>query len=510
LGTVTRSVVFTDLANYTAKVSRMDREGLRKILADHEALVSPIVQRYGGRVVKNLGDSFMCLFEAATDALRAALDVQDVVLAEGSIAIRLAMTTGDVEEIDGDAFGEAVNLASRILGKTPASEIWFGAGTYVCMNAAEIPWESVGRFRLKGLPGEQEVFRAVPKHRAWLPDQVSAAVKLGTLVRIRRGARPPLLPPDPVVLLEGFIPGSAALDEAVGALPVLNPASLWLCAYNIAPSDRGTWNEHGRGLVVGTPEAVEAALQDALKTVSRSSGSDTIVLDVGTQAELELVMCGLALPCVPLSDVVASYSYDLLPDGRWVNRSDRSLLRCEVAGDGTRIQALSPGVTVNGRGVASGETLRLEHLWEIRTPQGNHTYYAANQGYEGLLVADTEMRLGVANGQTAELGREPNHPGLAYPDRRGQENMRWCSGPRAARARTGGFTLDRALAGRRQAAIQVMGESVQLTPLHDRCPTYILRGKGRELERADHAVLLELDDLIVAGTTVVALRAPEP
>lgn len=508
MGTVTRTVVFTDLANYTAKVSRMDREGLRKILADHEALVSPIVQRYGGRIVKNLGDSFMCLFESATDALRAALDIQEVTLAEGQIAIRLGMTTGDVEEIDGDAFGEAANLAARILSKTPASEIWFGLGTHVCMNAAEIPWESVGRFRLKGLPGEQEVFRSVPRHRAWLPDAVSAAVKAGTLVRIRRGARPPLLPPNPVVLLEGFAPGTPALDEAVGALPVLNPAALWLAAYNIAPSDREAWTENGRGLVIGTPEAIENAIQEALQTVSRSSGSDTIVLDVGSHAEMELVMCGLALPSVPLSDVVASYSYDLLPDGRWVNRSDRSILRVEVSADGTRLQALSPGVTVNGRALASGELVRLDRHAEIRTPQGTHHYRGANQGYDGILVADTEMRLGVANGQTAELGREPNHPGLQFPDRRGQDNIRWCSGPRAARARAGGFTLDRALAGRRQAAIQIVGDTIQLTPLHDRCPTYIMRGSGNELEKAEQAVLLEPNDLIVAGTTVVALRQP--
>jgi hypothetical protein len=32
---------------------------------------------------------------------------------------------------------------------------------------------------------------------------------------------------------------------------------------------------------------------------------------------------------------------------------------------------------------------------------------------------------------------------------------------------------------------------------------------GGPLQRADHAILLQLNDLIVAGTTVVALRAPE-
>ena len=75
MGTATRTVVFTDLANYTAKVARSDREGLRRILDEHQQLIEPICARNQGRIVKNLGDSFMILFPAATDALRASLDI---------------------------------------------------------------------------------------------------------------------------------------------------------------------------------------------------------------------------------------------------------------------------------------------------------------------------------------------------------------------------------------------------------------------------------------------------
>jgi hypothetical protein len=509
LGTVTRTVAFTDLANYTQKVSRTDRNGLRKILAEHEALVAPIVEGHGGRIVKNLGDSFMVLFVAATDALRAALEIQNIVSGPGGIQLRLAMTTGDVEEIEGDAFGEAVNLAARILAQTPAGEIWFGPGTRVCMNAAEIPWESVGRFRLRGIPGEKEIFRAVASNRAWLPEVLNQAARQGNLVRIRRGARPPLLPPDPIVLLEGFAPGSPALMEAVDSLPVLNASSLWLAAYNIASEDRNLWTESGRGLVIGTPQAIEEALEEAQRAVTRTSGSDTIVLDVGSRADIELVMCGLALPAVPLSDVVSSYFYDLLPDGRWVNRSDRALLRVEVTAAGARLQALVPGILVNGRAIPSGDTVLLADDDEIRTPTVAVKFESTNHGYTGLLLSDTEMRLGVVSGTTAELGREPNPPGLAFPDRRGQDNIRWCPGPRAAKARQSGFTLDRALAGRRQAAIQVSGDSIRLKPLHDFCVTYVQRENDKTLDRAEAEVRIGVGDRVVAGTTVVAVRYPE-
>lgn len=509
-GTVTRTVAFTDLSDYTAAVSRANREELRRLLAEHEALVSPIVESFGGRIVKNLGDSFMVIFSAATDAVRAALQIQEIVR-DSEISIRIGLETGDVEAIEGDAFGHAVNLAARILAKAPAEEIWFGPGTRQCMNASEIPWESVGRFRLKGIPGEREIFRAVPPHVCKLPEPVARAVKQGRLVRYVRGEAAPLLPPDPLVLLEGYPPGSSALSEAVDKLPVINPASLWLAAYNIASEDRVAWREAGRGLVIGSPDAMDQAIDEAQRVVTRHSGSDTIVLDVGVKADLELVMCGIALPAVPLHEVVSSYFYDLVSDGRWVNRSDHALLRVEVTPEGARMQAMTPGILVNGRALdEAGGPVELDDGDEITSSAGQFRFEGATHGYVGLLVADTDMRLGVVSGTTAELGREPRHPGLPYPDRRGQDNIRWCPGQRAARARSNGFTLDRALAGRRQAAVQVGDDQVQLKPLHPRCATYLQRADTAYLELADRVIDIAIGDRIVAGTTVVALRQPAP
>jgi hypothetical protein len=117
----------------------------------------------------------------------------------------------------------------------------------------------------------------------------------------------------------------------------------------------------------------------------------------------------------------------------------------------------------------------------------------------------------LVEGQTVELGREPNPPGLAFPDRRGQDNIQWYPGQRAAKARAGGFTLDRALAGRRQASVTLRNEQLTVRALHDRCPTLVLPANGTELRAApfeqDHPV--QVGELLVLGTTVVAVREPE-
>ena len=66
--------------------------------------------------------------------------------------------------------------------------------------------------------------------------------------------------------------------------------------------------------------------------------------------------------------------------------------------------------------------------------------------------------------------------------------------------------MDRALAGRRQAAVKVSAGAVEIQGIHRNCPTHLLR--GNVFSRIEGAATLEFDDMIVAGTSIVAVRAP--
>ncbi len=512
MSTATLTCLFTDLANYTAKVSRTDREGLLNILRDHEFAVRPVVEEHGGRIVKNIGDSYLCLFPAATDALKAALEILMATSRGGEAVIRIAMTTGDVEEIDGDAFGEPVNLAARILAQTPAGEIWFGEGTRACMNDAELAWEGVGRFSMKGIPGEQSCFRLVPPNRTWLPEAVAEAARERRLVRVSPGEEAPPTPPDPLVLFEGFEVGSPELEEMLGKLPVLEPEALYLVASIIAPGDRHAWTDSGAGLVIGTAEALDLALREVSAPAEERADSaslhlaETMTIGNLMGGDLELAICGLALPAVPFSNVVASYTYDLLPDGSWATRADRSVLRLEVRTDEVLVHALRRGVSAGQRLLKAGDSLTLSDGDELETPAGRYRFRGTSNGYAGVMLFAPGASIAVQQGQTVEVGRNPNPPGLAFPVRPGESNIRWCAGPQAAKARANGFTLDRVLAGRRQAAMRIGQGSVQLTPLHHSCPTYVLTGSA--LKRVREPVALQIGDKVVAGTTVVGIRIP--
>ncbi len=509
--TATQTILFTDLAGYTESVASSDREGLRRILKQHEKRVRPIVEQYGGRVVKNIGDSFLCLFPAATDSLRAALDIQHLGHSREALKLRLAINTGDVEIIDGDAFGDAVNLAARILAKTPAGEIWFSTSTRHCINASEIPWEPVGTFRLKGVPGEQACFRVVPEDQVWVPDRVARAARNRSLVRITPDHPATQLPPDPVILFQGFKPGSARLAAAVDALPTLSPDAIYLAAYCIASSERQAWLEAGHGLVVGTPPAIAFAVEEhsygaTLPSNAKIDTSSTVFFGAVEVVDLEAVISGLALPAVPLADVVAAYHYDLQPDGEWATRADAPLLRISVDEKGVVLEARSAEIAVAGSLLPPDQKTSLKKRVVINTPVGGFEFLPLAEDYAGVLLRDTDFKLGIKRGQTVEMGRKPNPPGLIFPTRSGQDNIRWCSGTTARQARNQSFTLDRGLVGRQQFAVQVNGPDLALQPLHKECATFVLRD-GR-LVRVKEQVPVRFGDHVVAGTTVVALRKP--
>lgn len=234
--------------------------------------------------------------------------------------------------------------------------------------------------------------------------------------------------------------------------------------------------------------------------------SDTMYITDLRLSDMEVAICGLALPSVPFSEVLAGYSYDLETNSGWSTHAENPVLRIDVRAEGVWLHAVAPGVTAGGRLLESGESVVLSDWTDVASPAGEVQFRPLEGQYRGVLVSSSVRRLTIKKGQTVELGRKPNPPGLAFRSGRGRGNLMWCSGARAAQARANGFTLDRVLVGRRQAAISLELTGAQITPLHKECPTYLLREDG--LERIEQPEPLSIGDLVVAGTTLVTLRPP--
>ncbi|WP_317493636.1 adenylate/guanylate cyclase domain-containing protein [Haloechinothrix sp. LS1_15] len=106
------TVVFTDLEGFTRYTSTHGDSAARELLDEHHRAVGPIVRRWGGRVVKRLGDGLMLTFPDPGYAVRAALELVDQ-RPEG-LKVRAGLHAGEAVVTRDDLVGHVVNIAARI------------------------------------------------------------------------------------------------------------------------------------------------------------------------------------------------------------------------------------------------------------------------------------------------------------------------------------------------------------------------------------------------------------
>ena len=75
-GRSTAIVLFTDMVGSTELRSRLGEDIAEELRRDHDRLIASAVEANRGRLVKNLGDGVMVTFGGASDALNAAVAIQ--------------------------------------------------------------------------------------------------------------------------------------------------------------------------------------------------------------------------------------------------------------------------------------------------------------------------------------------------------------------------------------------------------------------------------------------------
>src|SRR6187551_64074 len=118
----TVTVLFCDVAGYTATGERLDPEALRQLQSRYFDDARAALERHGATVEKFIGDAVMAVFgipqiheDDALRAARAAVELTDAVSALG-LQARIGVNTGEVVAGAGDALvtGDAVNVAARL------------------------------------------------------------------------------------------------------------------------------------------------------------------------------------------------------------------------------------------------------------------------------------------------------------------------------------------------------------------------------------------------------------
>jgi class 3 adenylate cyclase len=124
-------VGFVDLSGFTALTQTLTPAELSATLTEFGNTAADVVHTHGGRVVKFLGDAVMWVSSDPERLAKVALDLVDHPRArEEGIQVRAGLGYGEILAMSGDYFGNAVNLAARLVAAAAPGQILAAADVY--------------------------------------------------------------------------------------------------------------------------------------------------------------------------------------------------------------------------------------------------------------------------------------------------------------------------------------------------------------------------------------------
>ena len=155
--TVTCGVGFADLSGFTALTQRLAPAQLSALLDEFNTTVADVVHTDGGRVVKFIGDEVMWVTSTPELLMKVAVDLVEHPRAiETGLQVRAGLAFGQVLAIGGDYFGNAVNLAARLVGAAAPGQIL--AGPDLRDELAGWPAIPLGPLALKGFDSPVQAY----------------------------------------------------------------------------------------------------------------------------------------------------------------------------------------------------------------------------------------------------------------------------------------------------------------------------------------------------------------
>jgi adenylate cyclase len=112
------AIMFTDIVGFTALMGK-DEQKAFSILERNRQIQKPLMEKHGGRWLKEIGDGVLASFESVSDAVYAAKEIQEACNKEKDLKLRIGIHLGEVVFQGSDVFGDGVNIASRSADDVP-------------------------------------------------------------------------------------------------------------------------------------------------------------------------------------------------------------------------------------------------------------------------------------------------------------------------------------------------------------------------------------------------------
>ena len=163
------TILFADVADSSKLYATYGDAEARRMVGSCLDKMSAIVGEHHGTVIKTIGDEIMCTFPSSSNAVTAAVAMQNCVQQKtqsgemhASMKVRIGFHEGGVVRENGDVFGDAVNLAARMATFSKAHQIMTTRQTVDSLEGSLRPLARfVDQSTIKGQSGTFDLYEIV-------------------------------------------------------------------------------------------------------------------------------------------------------------------------------------------------------------------------------------------------------------------------------------------------------------------------------------------------------------
>ncbi|OBH99601.1 adenylate/guanylate cyclase domain-containing protein [Mycobacterium sp. E2733] len=158
-------ILFSDIEESTALNERIGDRAWVRLIAAHDKLVTDLVRRRSGHVVKSQGDGFMVAFARADQAVQCGIDLQRALRKDAKrkrheeILVRIGIHMGRSVRRGEDLFGRNVAMAARVAAQAVGGQILVSQPVRDALaDCDDIRFDAGRDVELKGFSGDYRLF----------------------------------------------------------------------------------------------------------------------------------------------------------------------------------------------------------------------------------------------------------------------------------------------------------------------------------------------------------------
>ena len=161
------AILAVDMVGYSRAMEVNEVGTIERLRAVRAELTDPVIAKHHGRIIKLMGDGALVVFDSVVDAVTCAAEMQKVTaernagLAETErVVFRIGVNLGDVMLVEGDVYGDGVNVAVRLEQLAePGGVIVSGTAYDHLQGKLDWPLDFVGEQQVKNIIRPVRMYR---------------------------------------------------------------------------------------------------------------------------------------------------------------------------------------------------------------------------------------------------------------------------------------------------------------------------------------------------------------